>query len=474
MRESEVLQRLSEELKHVLKMEFEYKDYAIRPKLASNERDFLYRDRVAAILKSEEKPLPELKKAWYEDEVSRCIKSIFFNMDRREDGKVGTIYVESELILYRRHRGISHMLWKKRDETYDYHSFLSTSPSFRLWTEKLKSEPSIRFLKAAADLAGKVADETEVDLALVKDILGVNDAVLPMFFVASCDLPYSAEETVNEVMRMVEAVKQVWMKWLETRDRLCEELGMSDEIFAVRDAIENAFNLPLWSVNVRPGKRGAEVFLDPSFLESRRKAPYELSPGLIWNPPAPWFQVEFDEASPEKPVYVYSPPTDLGCFMEEIIIIDKGGGKKQSLEEVPGASEARNELLKRMKERNAKPLEYLTDRKRLREIETISPLLARKMEELIRFLEESREKLGEVVLYPIDYADSPLSVWTINPEKYTCNEYVYIIATIGFSLRLKFHRSKDDYRIIKECPQWILQCLKTCDQVSKIFREFWQ
>jgi len=473
MRESEVLQRLGEELKHVLKMEFEYKDYAIRPKLAPNERDSLYRDRVAAILKSEEKPLPKLKKVWYEDDVSRFIESISFNMDRREDGKVGTMYVESELILYRRHRGISHMLWKKRDETYDYHSFPSTSPSFRLWTEKLEKEgePSIRFLKAAADLAEKVADETRVDLALVKDILGIDDTVLPMFFVASCDLPYSAEETANEIMRMVKAVKQVWMKWLETRDRLCEELGMSDEIFAVRDVIENAFNLPLWTVNVRPGKRGAEVFIDPGFLESRRKAPYELSPGLIWNPLVPWLQVEFDEASPEKPVYVYSPPTGLGCFMEEIIIIDKGGEKSQSLEEIPGASEASYELLKRMKELNANPLEYLTDRKRLREIETISPLLARKMEELIRFLEESREKFGEVVLYPIDHADSPLSVWTINPEKYTCNKYVHTIATIDFSLRLKFHRPKD-YRIIKECPQWILQCLETYEQVGKIFQEF--
>jgi len=63
MRESEVLQRLGEELKHVLKMEFEYKDYAIRPKLASKERDSLYRERVAAILKSEEEPLPKLKKS---------------------------------------------------------------------------------------------------------------------------------------------------------------------------------------------------------------------------------------------------------------------------------------------------------------------------------------------------------------------------------------------------------------------------
>jgi hypothetical protein len=102
-----------------------------------------------------------------------------------------------------------------------------------------------------------------------------------MNFTSVCVLPRSPEEILREVIKRVKILKSAWMKWLETRDRLCREIGLDDTIFAIRDVVEIEFELPPWSAKIMLGEKGPEIIVDPYFLGLWSSKLKELDRGRV-------------------------------------------------------------------------------------------------------------------------------------------------------------------------------------------------
>lgn len=504
--------KLCEELKHILGVEFKVERETIMPALTPDQMDLFYRNKVKKVLKpfmlpevftdkSDSDPLPELRKIWREEDASRFLEHIMISPNTRlgDSEEWGVIEISTEDLLYFRHRGL-HEMWQDKVDKYDSNSLSS-------WMRKMKetTDPIGRFHVAAKELAEKTTRETGVEICLdiygdrqVLEAPGESYSIRIMNFTSVCVLPHSSKEILQEVIKRVKILKSAWMEWLETRDKLCREIGLDDTIFAIRDVVEIGFELPPWSVKVMLGENGPEIIVDPCFLEiwsgklkeldkerveKIKKSgdlklvaeyPFNLTMEYLYAltmPDALWFQAEFNTFSPDKPIYVYSSPINLGKLVCNAILKEKGSVEGEFTRNALDAYEAMSKLSRRLEELDANPIEYLTNRENLKEIEVFSPSLARRLEKLIACLEELAKDSMEVTLHPVETWTDPIKVEKIDPDKYTFKEFLdldlgRITCLVGFRFI-----DPGSLQVIRKCALGFAECLGIHRRINEIFTQ---
>jgi hypothetical protein len=512
-----VMRELCKELKLILGVEFKVEGETIIPALTSDEKDLIYRDRVKKVLKpftllnlftddSDYDPLPELRKIWREEDASRFLGYIMISPDTRLGGSEewGVIEISTEDLLYFRHRGL-HEMWQDklmRDKVDEY-----DGNSLGSWLQKMRetNNPIGRFHVAAEELAKETTRETGVEVFLdiygdrtILEAPGESYSMRIMNFTSVCVLPRSPEEILREVIKRVKILKSAWTKWLETRDRLCREIGLDDTIFAIRDVVEIEFEFPPWSAKIMLGEKGPEIIVDPYFLglwseklkeldkervEKIRKSgdlklvaeyPFSLTMEYFYSlvmPDALWFQAEFDKFSQNKPIYIYSSPINLGKLVCNAILEEKGSVEGEFTRNALDAYEAISKLSRRLEELNANPIEYLTSRENFKEIQVFSPFLAQRLEKLVACLEEFTKDSMQVMLHPVDIWTDPIRVEKIDPDKYTFKEFLdldlgRITCVVGFKFTDPGYS-----KIIRKCALGFAKCLGIHRRINEIFKQ---
>lgn len=414
-------------------------------------------DRVRRAVKLDN-PLPELRELWKHDDLLKPVCYIMLHQ--------GLLRVESSNALYRRFKGIMHAVWDEDLSSRDLDRRIESEG----WEKRFPL--TAKFIRAGRELARKKKEETgiEVHFSIGSGHEEVpypsNYTITPIEFVSECMLPSLPSEQFEEAIKRAEAVRRVWTEWVEERKKLCEEMGMDETIFAVRDIVEAELDLPIWSVEVRPGRLGAEVIVDPEYIdcwkEDMKTYPEKVS---SWDDVL--FQVEF--LKNQRLVRVYSPPIFLYGFISRIMSRDLGI-REEDIADKPEGREAIRRLLNKPKELRINLLNYFTDRKNLKDIAVVSPSLAETLEKLINYLDRKRmEGVENVVLHPIEYSDSPLLIRRINPEDQVCegDDAVELDVKTQCAIRLDF-RDPGSQEVVKLIPSWLSQCLTVYREVKRI------
>ncbi|MEM3026365.1 MAG: hypothetical protein QXP19_02500 [Thermoproteota archaeon] len=456
--ESNLKEKLAEKLKQLLGYSFKWNSYGFVADLDEIERDRDYMNRVRHAIKLDN-PLPELRGLWKYDDLLEPVRYVMLHH--------GLLRVESSNALYRRFRGIMHAMWDEDPLSRDLNSRFESEG----WEKKFPL--TAKFTKAGEEYARKKEEEMGIKVYFnvgseYEEVpYPPNYTITSIEFISECMLPPSPSEQFKETVRRAEAIRRVWTEWVEKRKELCEEMGIDETIFALRDVIEAELGLPIWSVEVRPGKLGAEVIVDPEYLNSWKADLRESSSEKVSNWDDLLFQVEFLKR--QGLIRVYSSPIFLYGSITRIMLRDLGI-KGEDIADKPEGKEAIRRLLSKPKELRVNLLNYFTDRKNLKDIEAVSPTLAKTLENLISYLEGKRgEGIENLVLHPIGYSDSPLMIWRIDPEDYVCegDDAAELDVKTTCAVRLDF-QDPGSPDIIKLIPSWLYQCLIAYKDVKRI------
>ncbi|MBO3809985.1 MAG: hypothetical protein FGF50_10410 [Candidatus Brockarchaeota archaeon] len=455
--ESNLRGKLAEKLEQMLGYPFKWDGYGFVAELDEVERDRAYMDRVRRAMELDN-PLPELRELWKYDDLLKPVRYVMLRQ--------GLLRVESSNAFYRRFRGIMHAMWDEDSSSRD----LDRRIEGEEWEKRFPL--TAKFTRAGRESARKKEEETgiEVYFSVGSGYEEVpypsNYTITPIKFLSECMLPTSPSEQFEEAIKRAEAVRRVWAEWVEERRELCEEMRMDETIFAVRDIVEMELGLPIWSVEVRPGKLGAEVIVDPEYLNCW-KQDMKAYPEKVSDWDDMLFQVEF--LKNQGLVRVYSSPIFLYGFISRIMLRDLGI-QGDDVADKPEGKEAVRKLLSKPKGLRANLLNYFTDRKNLKDIEAVSPTLATVLDNLINYFERKRmEGIENVVLHPIGYSDSPLLIRRINYEDQVCegDNAVELDVKTTCAVRLDF-RDPGSPKVIKLIPSWLSQCLTVYREVKRI------
>ena len=456
--ESNLKEKLAEKLKRVFGYPFKWDGYGFVADLDEVKRDRAYVDRVRRAMKLDN-PLLELRELWKHDDL---LKPVCYVMLHR-----GLLRIESSNAFYRRFRGIMHAMWDEDPSGRDLGSRLKSEE----WEKRFPL--TTKFTRAGKEIARKKEEEMgiEVYFSVGSGYEEVpypsNYAITPIKFVSECVLPSSPSEQFEEAIKRAGAVRRVWAEWVEERKKLCEEMGMDETIFAVRDIVEVELDLPIWSVEVRPGKLGAEVIVDPEYLDHWKTDLRKSSPEKVSSWDDVLFQVEF--LKDQRLVRVYSSPLFLYGFISRMMLRDLGI-QGEDVADKPEGKEAVRRLLSKPKKLKANLLNYFTDRRNLKDIAAVSPSLAETLEKLINYFERKRmDGFMNVALHPIGYSDSPLLIWRINHEDQVCegDDALELDVKTTCTVRLEF-RDPGSPEVVKLIPSWLSQCLTAYRDVKRI------
>jgi RNAse (barnase) inhibitor barstar len=436
--------------------------------LSEVERDRFYLDGVRHAMTLDD-PLSELRRLWEYDDLLKPVEAIMFALDVNRGER--HMLVMTPHALYRRFRGLIHAICDEISPNMD-----------NLWDilkdERLKRRFPItaKIINLGNELAEKKRKETGIEVHFTVDIKVSQEVPYPSNYTIPVmnfegTLPIS-EEFEEEVVGQVKPVKEVWAEWVNERKRLCQEMGMDEVILAVRDIIEAQFDLPVWSVEAKPGRLGSEVVVDPEYIDLWKSNLSKSDPEKASMLDDLLFQVEFLKT--QGLVRVYSSPIFLYYFISRIILEELGIYGEVGLDEVPRGREIIRSLLRRPRELKANLLNYFTNPENLKDIGSISPLLAMRLENLITYLEKRRDGVENTTLHPILYITNPKCIKRVNPEDFVCegDDAIEFDTKTTCAVRLDFKDPKGS-EVIKFIPSWLSQCLTAYKEIKRIMlREY--
>lgn len=212
------------------------------------------------------------------------------------------------------------------------------------------------------------------------------------------------EDRAKEIIKMILAIKEFWEEWIEAREKIAYSLGIPDEAFMIRDLLEEAFNLPLWTMMIKPASNGWDLVADLNYASFQRKGLDEEQ----WFNISKLIRAEFRKVDGKNVFKIYSPPFPLGLCLENIV---------------------KPEILRRMMEKlKAQRLDivtYLFNRANLDELTEFSQQLKSVSTSLFDLAEFYGLKVSPVQVECVwpDVSSEPFDMWPVTVQDPHYNSY---------------------------------------------------
>jgi hypothetical protein len=462
-------------LNSVLGYPFEWKKKEgceLVPQLKDELND-LYMRKVRSLIGSEI-ALNELRKLWRYDYSIIPVKRIRLEPNAEMKDLVtgqwvgGLVIIESPHALLHRFKGVTSAIreelnrlnvdWFDLREKIDSEGFDE------------KASTTSRFVRAGLMVAEEGRSETGVDIRFSfgsREIILFQDYMPDLYFYIVFpykDLPL--RKLYNRIILGVKVMKRTWNRWVKERLRICREIGMSEELFALRDILEVLLDLPIWAVDAEPGD-GGRIAVDTYYVNGWLRTTGKSKSGLDWHVLKDRLvQVELGK---HGVVSFFSPPVDLFPSVQRAIARD-AGISVEDLKEGPESLRERYykltyRILKEPMELKAIIPSYFLNKENLTWAGEFSPSFAELLKEVIKCLEEVRNsELIEVSLQEAHFVEL-YEVWKAEPR--ICKSINDLEHCMKCSIRLDF-KSPSLPETIKRVPIWLEKCIDAYRRLKSI------